>query len=218
MAFATWLSRLKIGGNASGAAQRSRRIPALIYWSPLALAFGNYFYTVKLISGRSMQPTLNPDSSLWRDFGLFDKFSIRSRHGYQRGDIVAIVSPENPRRMIVKRILAVEGDTVRTLPPHPDPEVRVPVGHVWVEGDDSFHTDDSNRLGPIPAALIDSKLMCILWPFNRIGRVTVPTTEILNSVHDWTRRSVQDAIERDKWRKSRVTKSSHSVPRGPHVY
>lgn len=36
--------------------------------------------------------------------------------------------------MIVKRILAVEGDTVRTLPPHPDPEVRVPVGHVWVEG------------------------------------------------------------------------------------
>lgn len=55
MAFTTWLRRLKIGGNASGAAQRSRRIPALIYWSPLALAFGNYFYTVKLISGRSMQ-------------------------------------------------------------------------------------------------------------------------------------------------------------------
>lgn len=55
MAFATWLSRLKIGGNALGAASRSRRIPALIYWSPLALAFGNYFYTVKLISGRSMQ-------------------------------------------------------------------------------------------------------------------------------------------------------------------
>lgn len=43
-------------------------------------------------------------------------------------------SPENPNRMLVKRILALEGDVVKTLPPYPDKEIVVPQGHVWVEG------------------------------------------------------------------------------------
>lgn len=43
-------------------------------------------------------------------------------------------SPEDPRRILVKRILAVEGDTVKTLPPYPEKEVDIPQGHVWVEG------------------------------------------------------------------------------------
>lgn len=28
----------------------------------------------------------------------------------------------------------MEGDIVKTLPPYPLPEVRIPEGHVWVEG------------------------------------------------------------------------------------
>ena len=36
--------------------------------------------------------------------------------------------------MLVKRILALEGDIVKTLPPYPDQEIVVPQGHVWVEG------------------------------------------------------------------------------------
>jgi hypothetical protein len=35
------------------------------------------------------QPTLNPDSSLlWRDVGIFDRYSIHTRH--RRGDIVVL--------------------------------------------------------------------------------------------------------------------------------
>ncbi|KAF8192484.1 hypothetical protein BJ912DRAFT_924827 [Pholiota molesta] len=68
-------------------------------------------------------------------------------------------SPEDPKRLIIKRILAKEGDTVKTLPPYPDTEVVVPENHVWVEGvksfrnplgDEPFWTDDSNRFGPSP--------------------------------------------------------------------
>ena len=36
--------------------------------------------------------------------------------------------------MLVKRILALEGDIVKTLPPYPDQEIVVPEGYVWVEG------------------------------------------------------------------------------------
>ena len=43
--------------------------------------------------------------------------------------------PINGRKMIVKRIVAVAGDVIKTLPPYPDAEVLVPEGHVWVEGE-----------------------------------------------------------------------------------
>lgn len=36
--------------------------------------------------------------------------------------------------MLVKRVLALEGDVVKTLPPYPDQEIVVPEGYVWVEG------------------------------------------------------------------------------------
>jgi hypothetical protein len=70
---------------------------------------------------------------------------------------------------MVKRVVAIAGDTVsprllwptrcysqpeayfqvKTLPPYPDMEVRVPDGHVWVEGDEPFHSADSNQFGPV---------------------------------------------------------------------
>jgi signal peptidase I len=43
--------------------------------------------------------------------------------------------PIDGRKMLVKRIVAVAGDVVKTLPPYPDAEVFVPEGHVWVEGE-----------------------------------------------------------------------------------
>lgn len=76
-------------------------------------------------------------------------------------------SPEDPKRILIKRILATEGDIVKTLPPYPDREVLVPKGHVWIEGiyhyisdhpttyisvllgDEHFLSDDSNRFGAV---------------------------------------------------------------------
>ena len=77
-------------------------------------------------------------------------------------------SPEDPGRVLIKRIIAMEGDIVQTLPPYPDKEVRIPEGYVWVEGlamqhlsafphltytplqgDEHFLSADSNRFGPV---------------------------------------------------------------------
>jgi inner membrane protease subunit 2 len=38
------------------------------------------------------------------------------------------------QELIVKRIIALEEDTVQTLPPYPDANVIIPEGHVWIEG------------------------------------------------------------------------------------
>jgi inner membrane protease subunit 2 len=83
----------------------------------------------------------------------------------------------------VKRIIAVEGDIIKTLPPYPEAEVRIPQGHVWVEGchltainslvilfmvalqgDHDFRSNDSNRFGPVGSCI--SNLLCFvdkLW-------------------------------------------------------
>ena len=44
-------------------------------------------------------------------------------------------SPVDPKRMLVKRVVALEGDVVRTRPPCTEPEVRIPMGHVWIESE-----------------------------------------------------------------------------------
>ncbi|KAJ7667904.1 peptidase S24/S26A/S26B/S26C [Mycena polygramma] len=146
----------------------------VIYWLPAMILLTD-FYTLKQVSGRSMQPTLNPDSSLlWRDVAIFDRVSIHTFQRQGRGDIVVLKSPYNAKIELVKRVIAIEGDLVRTLPPYPQPEVRVPKGHVWVEGD-AFHTVDSNSFGPLPLGLVDSRLLCLIWPFWRFGSSTGPS-------------------------------------------
>jgi mitochondrial inner membrane protease subunit 2 len=89
---------------------------------------------------------------------LFDRFTIGFRGRWDREDIVAlkyvfrspharflcvftyllIRSPIDPKIFLVKRIVALEGDIVKTLPPYPDTEVTIPPGHVWVEGVNIF--------------------------------------------------------------------------------
>ncbi|THV08687.1 LexA signal peptidase [Dendrothele bispora CBS 962.96] len=173
---------------------------------PTAFVFTQYFYGLKIVSGRSMQPTLNPDSSLWRDVALFDRFSIYAKQKYKRGDIVALKSPTDPNRILVKRIIGLEGDIVKTLPPYPDPEVTVPQGHAWIEGDEPFHSNDSNQFGSVPLALIDSRLVLVVWPLNRFGHLLNKPMQPRN-VESGNRsdyRLAMAELERERWRNSRV--------------
>lgn len=58
-------------------------------------------------------------------------------------------SPTEPHIRIIKRVVAVANEVVQTLPPYSLPMVRVPEGHIWVEGDEYFHSKDSNTFGPV---------------------------------------------------------------------
>jgi len=179
-----------------------------LYWLPIPIVLVQYFVTFKTVNGRSMQPTLNPDSSTWRDVVLFDRFSIALGR-WHREDIVALKSPINPKILLVKRIVALAGDIVTTLPPYPDKEVTIPPGHVWVEGDESFHTEDSNLFGPVPLALIDSKLTYILWPLDRSGPLRRPSLPITKQgvPRGYMWRYEMAEFERAEARKARVKRA-----------
>mmetsp|Transcript_1304 Transcript_1304/g.1456 ORF Transcript_1304/g.1456 Transcript_1304/m.1456 type:complete len:149 (-) Transcript_1304:14-460(-) len=43
--------------------------------------------------------------------------------------------------------------------------VVVPNGHIWVEGDNPWNSNDSRNYGAIPASLIMGRVVCRLWPF-----------------------------------------------------
>ena len=74
----------------------------------------------------------------------------------------------------------MEGDVVETRPSYPERNVIVPQNHVWVEGDEAFHSRDSNTYGPVSSQswrrtdiqvtklLLVGKVEYVLWPRPRI--------------------------------------------------
>ncbi|CAD7955795.1 unnamed protein product [Amoebophrya sp. A25] len=44
---------------------------------------------------------------------------------------------------------------------------KVPVGHVWVQGDNKAQSNDSRHYGPVPLGLIDARVVMKLWPPSR---------------------------------------------------
>ncbi|KJE97564.1 inner membrane protease subunit 2 [Capsaspora owczarzaki ATCC 30864] len=134
---------------------------------PLAITLTDSVASVAGVQGRSMQPTLNPDIAV--DHILLDKWSVRD-HRHRRGEVVVLWSPDEPTVAVIKRIIALEGDVVKTLS-YKDPFVKIPRGHCWVEGDNHIHSRDSNTFGPIPVALIDARATHVIWPPARIQKI-----------------------------------------------
>lgn len=87
-----------------------------------------------------------------------------------KGDIVSLVSPNHPSEVLVKRIIALEGETIKTLS-YKTRYVTIPKGHCWIEGDNHAQSLDSNYFGPVSVGLIHSKATFILWPLGRCQRL-----------------------------------------------
>ncbi|GAA6031956.1 hypothetical protein JCM8097_003360 [Rhodosporidiobolus ruineniae] len=129
-------------------------------------------------------PTFNPDSSMmYRDIVVVNRLAALDaaygdRSWFKPGDVVALKSPIDPSNLLIKRLIALPQSLVRTLPsPHstkPDggsETVRVPQGHCWIEGDERYHTRDSNLLGPVPMGCLEGRVEYIVWPPSRFGPI-----------------------------------------------
>nr|CAB3256090.1 mitochondrial inner membrane protease subunit 1-like [Phallusia mammillata] len=127
-----------------------------------------YYISLTLVTGSSMQPTINPDSTSQRDIVMLDRTPITTRDysQIQRGNIITFRSPRNPNDINIKRVIGLEGDTVRTLG-YKNKLVLVPPGHCWVEGDNNRSSDDSNKFGPISLGLVIGLATRIVFPLGR---------------------------------------------------
>ncbi|CDW98118.1 hypothetical protein [Sporisorium scitamineum] len=172
-------------------------------WIPVAAFITSHLYSLGNVTGGSMSPTFNGPyaeasaANARSDVVLLNR-TVKYKYDELRpGDIVTLISPLDPRLLLTKRIIALPGDTVRVWVPNTTggggrwTRIKVPPGHVWIEGDaavdivpgsleraaNSTHISsslrnksrDSREFGPVPIGLITSRIEMILWPPQRFG-------------------------------------------------
>lgn len=84
----------------------------------------------------------------------------------KRGEIICLISPKDPAQRIIKRVIGCQGDTVDTVG-YKEKYIKIPKGHIWIEGDHTANSLDSNTFGPIPVGLMTSKATYVVWPPTR---------------------------------------------------
>lgn len=143
------------------------------------------------IPSGSMEPTI-----MIRDKVFSEKVSYYLGD-VQPGQIVTFMDPEVPDRTLIKRCIAVGGQTVdlqdgfvyvdgqrldepytqgavsEPLVPATNVQISypymVPDGHIWVMGDNRTNSADSRYFGAIPTSSVTGHALCVYWPLNRIG-------------------------------------------------
>ncbi|KAK6457911.1 peptidase S24/S26A/S26B/S26C [Scheffersomyces xylosifermentans] len=140
-------------------------------WFPVLYSFSSHVFSPYQISGFSMTPTFNPGTeTTTKDIVLVRKYNLKKPESLKRGDVILFRSPSDPEKVLTKRVVGLQGDTVKPKhPPYPKDETRVPRNHLWVEGDNSFHSVDSNNFGSISQGLVVGKVVTVIWPLSRFG-------------------------------------------------
>ncbi|PKQ29643.1 MAG: signal peptidase I [Actinobacteria bacterium HGW-Actinobacteria-10] len=126
------------------------------------------------------------------DRALVEKITYRFRDPVP-GEIVTLDDPSGRYEMLIKRVIAVGGQTVdirdgivlvdgmalvepytRGLPTYPDTlemPVRIPEGHVWLMGDNRTDSTDSRGFGPQPVSAVNARALAVYWPLEHVGRL-----------------------------------------------
>ena len=122
----------------------------------------SFIYILSQCEGPSMQPALQTD-----DIIIAEHISPRLGR-FDRGDVVLLRSPHNPKVFILKRIVGTEGSKIRTSS---DGDV-VPRGHLWLEGDNKNDSTDSRDYGPVSQGLVRGRALFRIWPLNSLQWLT----------------------------------------------
>ncbi|MFP4199961.1 MAG: signal peptidase I [Bacillota bacterium] len=155
----------------------------------LAFLLRLFFIDTYLIDGPSMQPSLSQGERL-----LVNKMVYYLRRPVP-GEIVVFQEPGRQGRNLVKRVVAVEGQTLEiregrvildgvpmeeyyisnpgkdSLPPQ-----RIPAGYVFVMGDNRANSWDSRYFGAVPVRDIRGMAFLIFWPPESFHRIALEKT------------------------------------------
>jgi signal peptidase I len=156
------------------------------------------FLVAQAVRAWVIQPYVVPTGSMLPTIQLGDqvlanKFVYRFRSP-SRPDIVVFDDPTGQVDTLIKRVIAVGGQTVdlrsgkvvvdgtpldepytHGLPSQPlMPSdvvfpVKIPAGYVWMMGDNRTDSQDSRFFGPVPMSAVHGRAFFIYWPFSRIG-------------------------------------------------
>lgn len=146
------------------------------------------------VKGASMAPTFYDGEYIFTS-----KVTYKFR-GIERGDVVVFKSPRNPDLEYIKRVIGVQGDTIRITNGtvyvnnkaidepyisdktnlweggyiHEDEIITVPEHRLWVMGDNRPRSSDSRDFGPIQEASLIGQVFYRYFPPNRMGLIKNP--------------------------------------------
>ena len=117
-----------------------------------------------------MSPFLRPAGFPFSDRVMYKNFI--GNHENLKSSIVAMRNPFEPKQILYRRIIAVEGEWVQRM--DDGGIIKVPNGHVWVECVNSKERkhDSLTDFGPLTKKLIIGKVMYTVWPIWRFTSMT----------------------------------------------
>ena len=143
------------------------------------------------IPSGSMEDTIEVGDNVWSE-----KVSYYFRD-IEQGDIVTFEDPETTGRTLIKRVIAVGGQTIDLIDgsvyvdgelldePYTNGKATepletasgveitypytVPEGYIWVMGDNRTNSADSRYFGPVSVSSVTGRAALIYWPLNHIG-------------------------------------------------
>ncbi len=124
-----------------------------------AVLVRDYVGEIAFCTGESMLPTLRTRG----DVLLIDKTFLALGKPLRHGDVVVVSSPTDPSRLICKRVVGLPGDIVwgrRSATGILPMAVKIPRGHVWIEGDNPERSQDSRFFGSLPQSLVRGRALC----------------------------------------------------------
>lgn len=155
-------------------------IPAVL----LALVINLFLAQATRVFGQSMEPNLHTNQRI-----VVEKLTYRL-HDPQRGDVVVLKLPQEAGELLIKRIIALPGETISIHDgkvwindvPLDEPYLTqttfgemsprtVPDGHVFVLGDNRGFSNDSRSFGTVPLENIVGRAWLSYWPPEEIGFV-----------------------------------------------
>jgi signal peptidase I len=157
-----------------------------------ALAFGIRTFLVEpfIVPTGSMIPTIQIGNRV-----LAEKVTYRFVRPPRYGDIVVFPDPKGEHPHLIKRVIAVGGQTVdlkdgkvvvdgnvllepytHGLPSEPlSPEytfpLKVPAGAIWVMGDNRTNSGDSRVFGPVEVTNVEGHAVWTYWPLSAFGQL-----------------------------------------------
>jgi signal peptidase I len=188
--------------NEAPAADESEERPvSFVRWlAELLLMVALAFLLASGIRTFVIQPYVIPSSSMEPTIAISDrvlanKFIYRFNDP-QRGDIVVLDDPTGSVQTLIKRVVALGGETVDlqdgvvyvdgapldepyTFDKPSEPMMvempyTVPEGSLWLMGDNRTNSADSRVFGAVSLSEVRGKAMCTFWPLDRIGSLGLP--------------------------------------------
>jgi signal peptidase I len=155
-------------------------LPAIV----IAVLINLFLAQATRVYGHSMEPNLHTDQRL-----VVEKVTYRLRSP-RRGDVVVLRMPERGPELLIKRVIALPGETIsisngsvfvdgqRLEEPYLARETKgnmvsltVPEGHVFVMGDNRGASNDSRVFGAVPLDQVVGRAWFSYWPLDALGFV-----------------------------------------------